>query len=91
MEFCRISRFLTASSASFVVLVVFLVLGVDSNSKNATNGTKSVREQNILHKEQKMCANKFIPNRTKNATKGLKIALYSTYCGLTYMAFNGLE
>ena len=65
---------------SFVVLV--LVLGVESSSKNVTNGTNSVCKQNVLHneqkmfqREQKMFANKICSTMNKKPWNGNKKCL----------------
>ena len=62
---------------SFVVVVLVLVLGVESSSKNVTNVTKKFREQNLLQSEQKMLqieqkkfANKICSKKNKKCYKG---------------------
>ena len=64
---------------SFVVFLVILDLGVESSSKNAPNGTKKFRKQNLL-KSKKTCSKgnkncsltKCVPNPTKYGTKGAR-------------------
>ena len=56
---------------SFVVVV--LVLGVETWVKNALNGTKNVRKQNLLQIEQKMCMG------TKNVQGNKKCASVAHY------------
>ena len=54
----------------FVAVVVVVVLGVQSSSKNVPRATKNVRELFLIQK--RITRSKFVLNQTKNVSKGTK-------------------
>ena len=88
---------------SFVVVV--LLLGVISSSKNVTKVTKHFREQKMLHREQKMFAYKIWSKSNKKGYKGnrkcsglvrLIVVLYRVFmvfCSMfmVFLVFYGLS